>query len=512
MTRSVVAADVESFRSSIARRMGLHFDDSKLLQLEQLLEERAQSGRRGLDAYLSLLERETNRELVREEVAALARVLTVGETYFFRNNDQFRAFAEIVLPERVRARGAERQLRFLSAACSSGEEPYTIAMVIRKALLGPTWDVSIRGIDVNPAAIERAQRGVYGPWALRETSPEMKERWFEERGREVVLNEALRSDVTFELRNLALEDPELWAPRSFDAIFCRNALMYFEPEVAQAAVSRMAHALVPGGYLFLGHAETLRGLSQDFHLCHTHGTFYYQVKQGAELGEPQRWHDASRAPRAASVPVPVPVVEASDGWVDTIRKAAERIRVLTREPDAGVSQASVAAAPSWDLALALNLLRRERFADALQLVRAFPPESARDPDVLLLSSVLLSHNAELDAAEETCHRLLAMDELNAGAHYVLALCREGKGDVRAAAEHDQVAVYLEPTFAMARLHLGLLARRAGDRDAARRELSQALMSLESEDPSRLLLFGGGFRREALVALCRAELAAAGGRR
>lgn len=511
MTRAVAAADVEAFRSSIVRRMGLHFDDSKLLQLEQLLEERVQHSGRALDVYLNLLERETNRELVRDEVAALARALTIGETYFFRNNDQFRAFGELVVPERVRARAGERRLRFLSAGCSSGEEPYTIAMVVRQALPDPTWDVSIRGIDVNPAVIERARRGVYGPWALRETTPEMKERWFTQNGKEVVLDESLRSAVTFELRNLALEDPELWAPQSFDAIFCRNALMYFAPEVAQAAVARMARALVPGGYLFLGHAETMRGLSHDFHLCHTHGTFYYQVKQGSELSEPQRRQDA--APPSRPVPLPVPVVEPSDGWVDTIRKAAERIRVLTREPDAGAPRASAAAAlPTWDLALALDLLRRERFADALQLVRAFPPESARDPDVLLLSAVLLSHNSELDAAEETCQRLLAADELNAGAHYVVALCREGKGDRRSAAEHDQVAVYLEPTFAMPRLHLGLLARRAGDRDAARRELTQALLLLESEDPSRLLLFGGGFQRDALVALCRAELAAAGGRR
>jgi chemotaxis protein methyltransferase CheR len=510
VTRAVTPADVEVFRSSIVRRMGLHFDDSKLLQLEQLLEERVQRSGRGLDAYLHLLERETNRELVREEVATLARALTVGETYFFRNNDQFRAFAELVVPERGRARAAERRLRFLSAGCSSGEEPYTIAMVVRQALPDPTWDVSIRGVDVNPAAIERAQRGVYGPWALRETTPEMKERWFKESGREVVVHESLRSAVTFELRNLALEDSELWAPQSFDAIFCRNALMYFAPEAAQAAVARMAHALAPGGYLFLGHAETLRGLSHDYHLCHTHGTFYYQVKQGSEPSETRRWQDGAPAPRPA--PLPVPVVDASDGWVDTIRKAAERIRALTREPDAGTRPASTAAAPTWDLALALDLLRRERFADALQLVRAFPPEAVRDPDVLLLSAVLLSHNAELDAAEETCQRLLAAEELNAGAHYVLALCREGKGDRRSAAEHDQVAVYLEPTFAMPRLHLGLLARRAGDRDAARRELSQALLLLESEEPSRLLLFGGGFQREALVALCRAELTAAGGRR
>ena len=101
--------------------------------------------------------------------------------------------------------------------------------------------------------------------------------------------------------------------------------------------------------------------------------------------------------------------------------------------------------------------------------------------------------------------------MNAGAHYLLALCREGAGDSSAAAERDQVATYLDPAFAMPRLHLGLLARRKGDRERAREELGQALLLLQREDASRLLLFGGGFGREALSALCRAEILACGGR-
>ena len=109
-----------------------------------------------------------------------------------------------------------------------------------------------------------------------------------------------------------------------------------------------------------------------------------------------------------------------------------------------------------------------------------------------------------------CERLLAIDELNAGAHYALALCREGDGDRQGAIDHDQVAIYLDGSFAMPRLHLGLVARKRGDLETARRELGQALVLLQREDAARLLLFGGGFGRDALVALCRAELAGCGG--
>jgi chemotaxis protein methyltransferase CheR len=107
--------------------------------------------------------------------------------------------------------------------------------------------------------------------------------------------------------------------------------------------------------------------------------------------------------------------------------------------------------------------------------------------------------------------LLLIDELNAGAHYLLALCREHHGHRERAGEHDRVAAYLDPSFAMPRLHLGLLARRAGDRTAACRELAQALLLLRREDASRLLLFGGGFSREALMGLCESSLKECGAR-
>jgi chemotaxis protein methyltransferase CheR len=166
--------------------------------------------------------------------------------------------------------------------------------------------------------------------------------------------------------------------------------------------------------------------------------------------------------------------------------------------------------PAWDLELALELLRQERFTEALEMMQRLPAESGRDPDVLLLAAALLTHRGRLDEAELACQRLLDVDDLSAGAHYLLALCREGARDRSAAWHHDQVAIHLDPSFAMPHLHLGLLARRDGDRSAAQREFEQALLLLGREDGARVLLFGGGFSRETLVALCRTELVGCGG--
>jgi chemotaxis protein methyltransferase CheR len=326
---------------------------------------------------------------------------------------------------------------------------------------------------------------------------------------DLVLDEEIRRAVRFEERNLADEDRELWQAGAYDVIFCRNVLMYFTPQIAQALVGRLTYALAPDGYLFLGHAETLRGLSHDYHLRHTHGTFYYQRKQDHEI------QDSSLAPRPASVQppsaFPLAALVHDSSWVDAICQAADRIQALTHgsetsRPSSGGTARLATPAPC-DLGHALDLLRKEQFSDALAVVHSLPVQSARDPDVLLLRAVLLTHSGRLAEADDACRRLLEVDELNAGAHYLLALCSESRGDRQGANEHDQIAAYLDPGFAMARLHQGLLARRAGQADIARRELGQALILLEREDSSRLLLFGGGFAREALIGLCRSELVA-----
>jgi chemotaxis protein methyltransferase CheR len=306
-----------------------------------------------------------------------------------------------------------------------------------------------------------------------------------------------RRRVTFETVNLADPHHDLWRRGSYDVVFCRNVLMYFSPEQRRAVIDRLAQALLPGGYLFLGHAESLSGLSDAFHLRHTHDAFYYQRKD-----------ESGRAARPAPVaPAPRPFRPRSlfdSAWSETIRAASERVTALLPDPQPPAPRARLN-----DLAPALELLRQERFGEALDHVGAQPDPA--DPAALLLSAVLQQQSGRLDEAEAACRRLLDIDDLSAGAHYVLALCREAAGDLAAAAEHDRIAAYLDPAFAMPRLHLGLLTRRRGERDEARRELAQALILLENEDTARLLMFGGGFNREALIALCRSALQECGGR-
>jgi chemotaxis protein methyltransferase CheR len=493
--------DMDRFRSAIVKRVGLQFDDARVGFLAEVLQRRMSKLGCSGDDYLHDLERASSNG----EFNALARELTVGETYFFRNHEQFKALAEVALPERMRIDRVPRTLRLLSAGCASGEEAYSLAIVARETIADPSWEVEIRAVDLNPGALEKAARARYSPWALRETLPDMQRKWFRIDGGSLLLDESIRSAVKFELANLAGEQPGLWLPETYDVVFCRNVLMYFAPDQMRAAIERIAHSLAPGGFLFLGHAETLRGVSDAFHLRHTHDTFYYERK-----GSISRPASRSVEPVVRRAAPGTPGALGDDAWFHTIRQATDRVAALmssSASADTSVSPPT----PAWDVAPAFDLLRQERFAEALNHVRAGPPAVEQDADVLLLKATLLVHHGQISGAEDACRRLLLIDELNAGAHYVLGLCREHSSDRDGANEHYQVAAYLDPEFAMPRLHMGLLARRAGDRDAARRELSQALVLLRREDSSRLLLFGGGFNREALMGLCRSALKEAGGR-
>ena len=512
MTFSIEPADVDRFRDLVAKRLGLAFDDARRDEIGALLQARLGAGHHRTAArYLESLANGA-----REEIRTLADGLTVGETYFFRYREHFRVFEDI-LAGRLDARAApDRKLRILSAGAATGEEPYSLAVIAREVLgPGSASEPRIVAVDVSPSAVHKASRACYSSWSLRDTPESTRERYFRAVAGGFELVSPIRAMVSFEERNLLEDDPTFWRPGSFDVVFCRNVLMYLTRDAMRSLIRRVAGALRPGGYLFLGHAETLRGLSPDFHLRHTHDTFYYQRRSDrAETDErPGVAQQTSAGPMAG---LPPPPMDAGDvSWVQAIERASARIAGLAQQLPSAAG--GVPGEPSPDRAHAkavrgnvLGLIREERFADAMTALGALPHASQSDPEAQLLAAVLLTNDGRHQAAQEVCERLLRADELSAGAHYLMALCREQAGDTKGAVEHDRAATHLEPAFAMPHLHLGLLARREGDLERARAELAHALTRLPDEDVSRILLYGGGFGREVLIELCQAELRACGG--
>jgi chemotaxis protein methyltransferase CheR len=499
MIPSADGTAVEALRAFAVREFGLRFGEEKQAFLEETLGRLMQEARASsMTEYLGLLSTGDDHR------RRLAAALTVPETYFFRGTDQLRAFRDGVLPERIRLRQSLRELRVLSAGCATGEEPYTLAMILSEAVPDVlTWKATVLGVDLNPHLVAHASRARYGLWSMRDTSADARARYFVPDGKEFIVQEQYRRMTSFRAANLSQPPADLFLPGSFDVIFCRNVIMYFTVEVQKRVVEQFARALAPGGYLFLGHAETLRGLSSDFVLHHSHESFYYQKREGA-TSPPASWEPVVEP--SVELP-PLPAAPADDAWIHSIRESSERMASLAKEVSAPIPAAALSAK---GLSAAVEYLKQERYREALELMGPIVAAAPGDLDAKLLRAVLLCHCGRGSECEDVCREILKVDDLNAEAHHLIAICREQAGDLDRAIEQNEVAQYLDAGFAMPHVHVGRLARRKGDLSLARRQLEQAVELLGREESSRILLFGGGFSREALQQVCRGELAACGG--
>jgi chemotaxis protein methyltransferase CheR len=258
---------------------GLWFDDDSSYFLERRLQQRLRERQLGsfLEYYYLLLygpERE-------EELARVVDVLTTNETYFFRELNQLRALTEEIVPEIVQRHGVRRRLRIWSAGCSTGEEPYTLAILLLEHPGLGNWDKEIFASDISQRVLHAARRGVYTASSFRCTEAEYKERYFEpaEGGASRVV-ERVRWLVTFGHLNLLA--PEQWTILGqFDVILCRNVMIYFNADGKKKIVENFHRKLDDGGFLLLGHAESLMNLSTAFTLRHFRHDMVYQKPEPA---------------------------------------------------------------------------------------------------------------------------------------------------------------------------------------------------------------------------------------
>jgi chemotaxis protein methyltransferase CheR len=254
---------------------GIFFDDASKFLLERRLSRRLEQHRlKSFAEYYHFLRYDRKRE---EELTILVDNLTTNETYFFRESPQLRAFSEEILPE-LRERLADRKaLRIWSAGCSTGEEPYTIAMLLfESGDWWRSWEVEILGSDINQRVLHTARKGVYKKSAHRVTSPEMLAKYFieEDKGDYRVVDK-VKELVSFSSLNL-LDPLKAHLINNMDIIFCRNVIIYFDKEAKKKVIESFVNKLREGGYLLLGHSESLINISNAFVLRTLKNDMVYQ--------------------------------------------------------------------------------------------------------------------------------------------------------------------------------------------------------------------------------------------
>jgi chemotaxis protein methyltransferase CheR len=261
-------------RDFISEYCGVYFDDESKYILERRLSRRLRlKGMADFRDYYRFLLYNRARE---EELSDIIDVLTVNETYFFRENRQFEALVEEICPELRSNRSEGRKLRIWSAGCASGEEPYSIAMmVLENPALFDGWEVEILGSDINKNVLQKARRGEYQKASFRSTDSYYIKKYFDERDNVFVIKDSVREFVDFS--NLNILDPmRSRFVGALDIIFCRNVLIYFHTDAKKKAVESFYSRLQEGGYLLLGHAESLMNISTSFALKHLKHDMVYQ--------------------------------------------------------------------------------------------------------------------------------------------------------------------------------------------------------------------------------------------
>jgi chemotaxis protein methyltransferase CheR len=277
----IVPLTLERFRllrDLINVKFGIHFGDDDLYLVESRLSERVlHLGLTNFDDYYRYLTYHPSGEA---EIEEAAEILTTNETYFFREEYQLRSFSEEILPELQRRLAPRRRLMVWSAGCSSGEEAYTIAMIVRDSRLFEGWDVRIFGSDISSRMLARARRGIYGASAFRATPPDVVARNFTETRQGMRVNEDVRALCHFGRLNLLDEERIVFVGRA-DVIFCRNVLIYFDKRSKTRGISILYDRLNSGGYLLLGHTESLLNLSTAFELVHLSEDLVYRKPEVA---------------------------------------------------------------------------------------------------------------------------------------------------------------------------------------------------------------------------------------
>jgi chemotaxis protein methyltransferase CheR len=254
---------------------GIYFDDGSKFLVERRLARRLEERQvRTFEEYYHFLRYDRKRD---EELAVLVDNLTTNETYFFRESPQLKAFAEEILPELRTTLADRKSLRIWSAGCSTGEEPYTIAMLLLESgTWWRDWQVEILGSDINQRVLHTARKGVYKKTSHRVSTPEMMKKYFVEEGKgDYRIIDAVRELVSFSYVNL-LDPFKTSLISNMDVIFCRNVIIYFDRDAKKKVVESFHDKLRDNGYLLLGHSESLINISNAFVLRTLKNDMVYQ--------------------------------------------------------------------------------------------------------------------------------------------------------------------------------------------------------------------------------------------
>ena len=447
----------------IADAMGLHFPRERWCDMQRGLAEAADEF--GFDNVTACVDWLMSAPLTKVQLQVLAGYLTVGETYFFRDMKTFEVLTASVLPGLIDSRrGHEQRLRIWSAACCTGEEAYSLAILLHQVLPDlADWRVTILATDINTRFLQKAAAGSYSEWSFRDVAMGFKERYFNRSkdGCYVVVPE-IKEMVTLANLNLAEDGyPSLaTGTNAMDLILCRNVLMYFTPLQTCKVIGNLHRALIVGGWLAVGPSEASQALFPQFVTLNYPGVILYQKS------------DALVQNRQALPPVALreevefltPETEVPREWgaaPTSTFQPSEPIPTLPPELPVSVD------ACLRPYAIAQSQYARGRYEEATSTLLGLCDGPTAEPAEFSLLARSLANQGRLADALAWCDRWITADKMDSAGHYLRAVVLLEQGDSEQARRSLQRAVYLNPDLVLAHFALGNIARgreKAGEAD------------------------------------------------
>lgn len=416
-------------------RCGLAFSIEKRREFELRMAKRLSE--MGAGSARELLDRVGRSD---EALQKLINAVTIGESYFFRNRPHFNAIRETIVPDLMSHGAGQRQLRIWCAGCAGGEEPYSMAILLREHFPRlESWNVSIVATDINTEFLTLAQSGVYRQWSFRGVDAHLIDKYFnrDHKGR-YHLRDFVKAEVRFERFNLmdSLGGARPGGGADFDLVMCRNVLIYFPFQLADRIVERLGSSLRPGGYLFVGHSEAFPSLGR-MQVVYSHATYYY--RRYLTQAETEK---SAPPPRTLSIPglgVGSIHPRLSSASIGLVAPAARRPVAKERRAallDLGGAAKETAEKDVATLIRARQLADQGKTAEALEVLRTLADgEGNLDHRVHFLRAIVADQSGATKEAVKSLKQAIFLERNFAIGHYFLAVICHREGDLAMAGRH-----------------------------------------------------------------------------
>jgi chemotaxis protein methyltransferase CheR len=513
--------DYLRFSKLVHQRCGLHFPENRREDLERGVRQAfAVSTCSDLNEYYHLLQ-DPDSSIVHFE--RLVNAITISETHFFRDAGQIDALYSHVLPFLIKRRRALRTLRIWSGGCASGEEPYSIAMLLRELLPDvDEWSITILGTDINTEAIDRARQAVYSEWAFREErAKEWRSRYFRRRGNRYELIPAVKRMVTFARFNLVEDDYPSYESNTtlMDLILCRNVMIYFTESISRSIVDRFYNCLTYGGWLVVGHAEHSLTIYRRFQVHNFPNAILYQRTD--EPGPPPREWEWLAPSATEEIPPVFQIAVPKEGALPPGFLGALPVSQVKTAPPVRLPEPEPEPEPPPEPELdhvyidalgrlghvdpierAKELLGYGRSEDARDLLLGMINAGSREPIVYAQLGQAYANLADWEKAERWCREAIRQDKLAFEAYYILALVLQHQGDLDEAIDIMKKVVYIDRHYVLGHFGLADLYHSNGQLPQALKSLDNARRLLEGCPEDEFLPGSGGITvgslREAII--------------